>query len=245
MKIHFLTDLHTEFNPYSLATQDFDVLILGGDIGTKMNGLHFIRSLGINDKPILYICGNHEYYGTALPHLTNKIRKATEGTNIHYLENDEFIHDGVRFLGCTMWTDYTLQGNPILSQMVAQMKMSDYKYIRVSPAFRRVMPGDLSKENRSSIRWLSSKLAEPFNGKTVVLTHHAPSIRSLEHNDELAPCYASNLEHLMVPSVNLWLHGHTHFPVDYVVNETRVLSNPRGYAENGVTGFRNQLIVEM
>lgn len=78
-------------------------------------------------------------------------------------------------------------------------------------------------------------LAEPFDGTTVVVMHHAPSLRSLSlqhsNNRALDPAYASDLENLMVgaSAPELWLHGHIHDSKDYVAGNTRIVSNPKGY----------------
>jgi Icc-related predicted phosphoesterase len=85
--------------------------------------------------------------------------------------------------------------------------------------------------------WLERKLAEPHAGPTVVVTHHAPSRRSVHPRFDGSPlnaCFVSDLEHLLDGRACLWIHGHTHDSFDYVVGGTRVVCNPRGYAKNGV-----------
>jgi hypothetical protein len=71
-----------------------------------------------------------------------------------------------------------------------------------------------------------------------VVTHHAPSPASIHPRFAASPlnaCFVSNAEHLLDGDrVRLWIHGHTHDSFDYVVNGTRVVCNPRGYAKNGV-----------
>jgi hypothetical protein len=81
-------------------------------------------------------------------------------------------------------------------------------------------------------RWLAQRLAEPFAGSTVVVTHHLPHRQSIHPKyagTRFNPCFASDLDHLVRAPVVLWVHGHTHESLDYVVNGTRVVCNPRGY----------------
>ena len=86
--------------------------------------------------------------------------------------------------------------------------------------------------------WLEARLATPFSGPTVVVTHHAPSPRSIHPRFAGLPlnvCFVSDTEHLLEGRrVALWIHGHTHDSFDYVANGTRVVCNPRGYAKNGI-----------
>jgi Icc-related predicted phosphoesterase len=100
--------------------------------------------------------------------------------------------------------------------------------------------------------WLGQALATPHAGPTVVITHHAPSPRSIHPRFEesiLNACFVSDLEHLLGQErVELWIHGHTHDSFDYRVNGTRVLCNPRGYARDGVNenaSFNPGLTIEV
>lgn len=249
MKIYVLSDLHTEFSNFELKTQDYDILVLAGDIGVGVNGAKWIKSLNI-DKPVIYISGNHEIYRNAVPTIFNKIKKNLSNTNIHFLENEEFIYNEVRFLGCTLWTDFNLTGNPN-SQFIASYSMNDYYKIRKAPSYKKLKPYDTAVFHSESVKWLKEKLETPFDGKTIVVTHHAPSERSLEKIDKISPCYASNLEYMMGEKIDLWIHGHTHFIADYNINGTRIISNSRGYVtpgslmENGVHGFKDDLVIEV
>lgn len=152
------------------------------------------------------------------------------------LENTKRIYEGVHFLGCTLWTDFNLfgEGASVLARMDAQTKMNDYRVIRVSDRYRRLRPDDTHYYFQQSLSFLKRELAEPFDGPTVVITHHAPSMRSISQRyrmDPLTPAYASNLDDLMGPHINLWIHGHVHHSNDDDCHGTRVVSNPRGYQE--------------
>ena len=110
--------------------------------------------------------------------------------------------------------------------------MNDYKTIRFGPNYRRLLPSDTLQMHEKTVSFLKEQLAQPFDGKTVVITHHAPSMLSVApqyKNDNLSPSFASDLEHIMGEPIFLWVHGHVHNCNDYEINGTRVVSNPRGY----------------
>ena len=100
-----------------------------------------------------------------------------------------------------------------------------------------------------SALFLPGSASAPFAGPTVVVTHHAPSIRSIDplfQGDPVSAAYASNLESLMGRErVVLWVHGHTHRSTHYEVKGTQVVSNQRGYPEQRHTGFNPGLVVEV
>jgi hypothetical protein len=127
--------------------------------------------------------------------------------------------------------------------------MNDYRRIRVSPAFSKLRPRDILQIHEQSRQWLQAALAEPFDGRTVVITHHAPLARSLpEHRrtDPLSVAYASDLTALIKGGeIDLWIHGHTHHCVDYMLGRTRILSNQRGYVDEQAPGFRPDLVIEI
>jgi Icc-related predicted phosphoesterase len=114
--------------------------------------------------------------------------------------------------------------------------MNDFKFIQHGNDHRRLQPEDTTLLFESTLLHLKESLKKTYTGKTVVLTHHAPSIQSVSEryiHDVLTPAFASNLEALMDKSISLWVHGHVHNSNDYIVNGTRVVSNPRGYQPEG------------
>lgn len=249
MKLHVLSDLHTEFEAFAIPKTDADVLVLAGDIGTKLSGLEQV--LRISKIPVVYVAGNHEYYGAAIPKLTAELQDLARGSQVHFLENDEFIFQDVRFLGCTLWTDFSILGpeNRALAMWEAQQKMADYRLIRLSPKFNRLRPIDTAGFHFASLKWLKQQLEKPFDGPTVVVTHHAPSAKSFNpkyQSDLLSAAFASNLEPLMDGfKVDLWIYGHTHHNTDFTQGSTRILSNQRGYPGERVLGFDPNLVLEL
>lgn len=244
MKIHLLSDLHNEFEVYEPARLDADVVVLAGDIDVKQRAIAWARR---NFKcPVLYVPGNHEFYRGQLGNTLQKLR-ALQGDHVHVLDCDDIVLDGVRFLGATGWTDYKALGDPATAARTAQNSMTDFKQIRTA-SYHRVKPNDFADLAFATYAWLEEKLATPFAGPTVVISHHAPSLRSLKTNPHaggpLDAAYANSWESLLRSPVTLWLHGHIHTAMDYEINSVRVVANPRGYPAEE-TGFDPLLLIEI
>ncbi len=248
MKIHVLSDLHTEFAPFRPPQTGADVVVLAGDTATGTEGIRLAREW-FPGQSVLYVAGNHEFYRESTPRLQRKLAQAARADGIHYLENRDVVIGGVRFLGCTLWTDFELFGERQVSMAAAQAAMNDFRLIRVDPEYRRFRPADARVSHLISLDWLVRMLETPFDGPTVVVTHHAPSLRSVNppyREHPATPAYASDLEYLLDGRVDAWIHGHTHVCLDYEVGGTRVVSNQRGYAEvDEVDGFDPELVVEV
>ncbi|MEH6486711.1 MULTISPECIES: metallophosphoesterase [Pseudomonas] len=245
MRIHLLSDLHNEFSPFSPQMLNADVVVLAGDIDVKARGVAWAKQAF--SGPVLYVPGNHEFYGGHLTHTLAKMR-AAQDERVRVLDRDELIVSGLRFLGATMWTDFEATGNPPIASLKAQNGMNDFRHIRTAN-YRRIRPADLVEQSAKTREWLRVKLAEPFDGRTVVITHHAPTLRSLEGHPHagghMDAAYANRWEDLMgSDQVDLWVHGHSHLAVDYEVAGTRVVCNPRGYPGEK-TGFDAGLVITL
>jgi predicted phosphodiesterase len=259
MQAAILSDLHLEFEPFTppLELRRADLVILAGDIHNGVPALHWARR-SFPDQPILQIAGNHEFFGGCWQSLLPEMREAARALDIHFLENDAVVIDGVQFLGATLWTDFELlarPGRPVQlsaadAKVLMQRRMVDYSLIRwrssKSPgeataagsasdpdgAGERVFrPDDSLTLHLSSRHWLEEKLALPFEGLRVVVSHHLPSWRSVAPAFARAAsnaAFASDLDAMFGP-VALWVHGHTHNSFDYRAGATRVVANPRGY----------------
>ena len=244
MRIHLLSDLHNEFSPFTPEVMDADVVILAGDIDLKSRGVAWAEKTF--SCPVLYVPGNHEFYGGHLTRTLEKMR-AAQGAHVRVLDRDEVVIGGVRFLGATMWTDFSSTGSQPIAALAAQTSMNDFKVIRTAD-FRKIRPADLIKESVATRDWLRAKFAESFDGPTVVITHHAPSMRSLVDNpysgNHLDAAFANAWDDLMGDHVALWVHGHSHTAADYQIEGTRVVCNPRGYPDEE-TGFDPSLVIEV
>jgi predicted phosphodiesterase len=249
MRLHILSDLHEEFGRTNIAPADADMVILAGDISVGLKGVEVAKRIAAG-RPLIYVAGNHEYYGGAIPHLTEKLRTACATAKIHFLEREAVVINGVRFLGCTLWTDFRLLGSSmvIASALACVATLNDFKKIRISPEFRGFTPKDASIEHTISVSWLRRKL-EAKTLPTVVITHHAPlqqCIHQSQRDSLISGAYASDLSDLIQrQGPHLWVYGHTHVPADFVIGSTRVISNPRGYPDAKIAGFDAGKIVEV
>lgn len=263
MKIHAVNDLHLEISlwmPTPSTVVAADLVVLAGDIGRHTHGLEWART-AFADKRIVYVAGNHEFYFADMRGLAAQMRKAALDLGIDFLDNGEVVVGGMRFLGCTLWTDFALfeeEERNARAMEEAGTKMGDFRHIM---AGRRdggygknklipFTPAMSRKRHLASRAWLEGELARPHDGPTVVVTHHAPSARSLSYQEPswlLDAAYASDLDHLMgEEQVRLWGHGHTHLATDYELKGTRVVSNPRGYVPGEVVGeFKPELVVRI
>lgn len=243
MKIHVLSDLHLEFSDYEVQVLDADVIILAGDINIGLKGLKWATKLLKKTRAhIIYLAGNHEFYRHEINDMRRKLKfYSTQIDDIdieqrlHFLDVDEVVIDGVRFLGATLWTDFNLFGESMQKECMleGEQNLNDFKLIEIGEGKFRA--SDSIELNSKSVTWLTEKLNTKFEGKTVVVTHHLPSKLSVSERYQdnlLSACFASNLEHLLGYS-DLWIHGHTHDSFDYVKNGTRVVCNPRGYHQYG------------
>ena len=235
------------FGPFHLSEVEADLVILAGDVHTKLNGIRWIRD-NIPKTPVIYLAGNHEYYGEKLPRLLDKIRKEAAGTNVHLLENESIELGGFRFFGATLWTDMGLHGDHHIGCLEA-LQMNDYKRIRSSLDYRKLRPVDTRVMHYASVHQIEQFLKSGNSRRSVVITHHAPTILSLpEHRrTELISCaYASHLDSLIeAHEPLLWIHGHIHHSQDYRLARTRILSNPRAYINDPNPNFNSSLIIDL
>ena len=248
MRLHVLSDLHLEFAPFRLPKVDSDVVVLAGDVHTGRNALSWIRATFPN-KPVIYVLGNHEFYGHKIPTLTHELRDLTKGTNIHVLENDQLDLGEIVFLGATLWTDFKLDGDVILAGVAAVTNIADFQQIRMVPSGEPFRPPDARRLHAESMQWLVEQTAALRGRKVVVVTHSAPSPQSIPpryRNSPLNPAFASNLEpFIKASSVSLWIHGHIHETADYEVGSTRIVANPRGYPGEPVRNFNPALVIDI
>lgn len=250
MKLLVLADLHNEFSDFHPADADADVVVLAGDIDVGVNGPIWARE-SWPDKQIVYVPGNHEHYSREYFKTLGQLRETASAHGILLLENGEAAINGVRFLGATMWTDFECFGSEKKAAVMEEgrRQLNDFKLIQFGE-LGTFTPEHSIDLHQQSLAWLIRKLDEPFEGRTVVVTHHLPSKRSVAERfaeSPLSACFASNLDKLF-GKMALWVHGHTHDNFDYVANGTRVVCNPRGYvtyrgAENA--RFNPMMIVEV
>ena len=271
MKLHILSDLHLEFCPFTPPPTEAGVVILAGDIHVSTHGFGWARAM-FPQQEIVYVAGNHEFYRYDWDGHLLAMRAEAKRHRMHFLEDDAVVIGGVRFLGTTLWTDFDFFGEQMrpsamracvqyladFSQIHAKVAVSDADAAATTATAAARVQTDLTGTTHSTSRlltpaqvrarhlasraWLEQQLATPFDGKTVVVTHHLPAQQSvaLRYRDDLSSAgFASRLESLMGQSA-LWIHGHTHDRFDYKIKKTRVICNPRGYCSGDGARIENR-----
>ena len=287
MKIRQLSDLHLETGPFTYEDQGEDVVVLAGDIGVGTQGIEFAKTIPKPVVYVAgnHEHWNADIYENIKA--MQAVAKGSnvhflENDEVSITLNNETV----RLLGCTLWTDFGkshCENNPssagttdemqLTLMNIALRRMNDYSKIKakkwwtnanekrlkkkfnfVSNSFNPLIAFDMHTKSRA---WLTSKLNEACTHKTVVVTHHAPSYKSLLEADMInenmldqknwigyrndlynlnrVAAYASDLEDLLQLRADLWMHGHTHARIEYVRGLTRVSCNPRGYHTKPLT----------
>lgn len=261
MRIALYSDLHLEMvvnRKGALAWEppvlDVDVVILAGDIGSHTHGIEWAATAfqkWPTSPEIVYVVGNHEYYGAHIHGLTTEMRKVAGRLGIHLLENGVIELAGVRILGSTLWSDFQLYGNErsINSTQAARNYISDYSTIYGTDQ-KFIEPCDTIQLHGAARAFLKHELPKPFNGETVVVTHFAPHRGCVEarfDGGSLTPYFTVDMGPLMEEhQPALWVFGHTHHNVDFVAEGgCRVISNQRGYPHEPSQGFRDDLVIEV
>ena len=251
MKLLLLSDLHLELSNLALPEGiDFDVAVLAGDIvwpGVQLRDWLQRTPALRRARAVVAVSGNHEHFDRVLQHEAAAMQQAARACvapPLHLLDCAELQLDGVRFLGCTLWTDFELRidtpDGPMSDRergiATASRVMADYRTIgwcdAPGAAPRPLTPHDTVRLHRQQRQWLQDRLAEPFAGPTVVVTHHGPHRQSLAPRfagDWVSTAYVSELPASFFEVPVLWVHGHTHTSHDYRVGHCRVVCNPRGY----------------
>ena len=239
MRLQILSDLHLSGGAPPIPATGADVIVLAGDVARPAEAIAWASSLA---TPVLYVPGNHEFYGSSIDGTLRELRTRSRRTNVRVLDDDELVLDGVRFLGSTLWTDFLLDGDGEMrtaAMAEACRFVRDFSRIRAADGDDALFtPGDAAARHARHAAWLESRLACRHDGPTVVVTHHAPSRRSIHPRyagSLLNACFVSDAARLAGGDrASLWIHGHTHDSFDYDLAGTRVVCNPRGYAKDGV-----------
>jgi predicted phosphodiesterase len=244
MRIAVYSDLHREVSPFQPPHLDTDVVVLAGDIDNGARGVQWAKDAF--DRPVLYVAGNHEYYDGEYYEVQRALALAAHGSRVHVLDCGERIFGTTRFLGCCLWTDYSLVSPDRRAEAIERSRRHNPDHFAIRHGGGPFAPEhaiQLCARHRS---WLESKLAEPHPGPTVVITHFGPhpgSIAPKFQSDPANPGFIVPLEPLMGKAA-LWIHGHTHSAFDYRVAGTRIVCNARGYPDE-TTGFVADRVVEL
>lgn len=258
MRIQVLSDLHLEagWSPADAAREralhiddvGADVIVLAGDTAEGAEGVAWAARQWPH-TPVVYVLGNHDPALSSIDETLADCRMAAAGTTVHVLERESITIGGVRILGATLWTDFLLHGDTWATEARATAARSapEYRSAR-GPGGGRLTPSDTVRLHEETVRWLETELATEDPARTVVVSHHAPSPRSLHPGwqaDLMSAEFASDLTPLIeryAPAA--WIHGHVHAALDYRIRATRVLCNAAG-SPGQATGWDPACCIEI
>lgn len=253
LKVGYVSDLHLEFQkaPNFSKEEGGDVLILAGDIITaavldpKRTDKDAVRSVAAMKKLktelldkytyVYYVMGNHEHYRftfeETLPALYDRFNDLGI-KNVIIFDDDTWTMQGVQFMGSSLWSDF-MKEDPN-SMLAAWEGMNDYRIIASKENYGTITPEFILNKHKGHRDYIKDELKKYPNDKTVVITHHGPTMKSLnkKHSGNMLDgAYCSDLSNIMLdnPQIKYWVHGHTHDHLDYMVGECNVLANQRGY----------------
>ncbi|HDY84528.1 hypothetical protein LCGC14_0997380 [marine sediment metagenome] len=256
LRVALISDIHNEYLRRSnnlpdlhIGDQKIDVIVLAGDIDTQGFGAHWaVRQSELFNVPVIYVLGNHEFYDASEEvSALEQIREITHSTNVHVLDCESVVIKGCRFIGATMWTDFNLLGAHKKARVLQQVlwNMNDFEQIALyAHDNRKVTPNDMMQWFKHSISYIKTELEQPFDGKTIVVTHHAPSALCMPAGyeyDLLSAAYANNLDELIEQlGPNAWFYGHIHHAKSQRIGRTLVMNHPAGYPGNqyGVVSYK-------
>lgn len=271
MRAWIISDIHWHPMEYRWREpvripQDADVCICAGDIADNISdSIVYLRREIEPHMPVVVVLGNHDYFGSSIDFALEEARRQIEGTRIHLLENQTFEIGGCRIVGATLWTDFAVsvggdENVPVLTRQrkafgLVPCLMLDYQEIYRSDQRQPGETGlitiqEILARHHESRSHIARELVKPFEGRTIVLTHHAPLMQSMDptfFGDASNAAFASDLSDLITRGKpSLWIHGHIHKFRDYVFGETRVVCHPRGMMrERETSGFRPDFVIEL
>lgn len=257
MKLRILSDIHCDINGFRDTTFDFgeDFVICCGDI----SGDRFSTEFWINKniKQGIVVGGNHlgyqevsenkqDSFNLSIKYLQNKFKD-----KIYFLENQSITIDNVIFIGCILFTDFELYNQKSECELIASKSLNDFIYVKLlkSGKLVRIQTTDQIRMHNKSKKYIETICKENPDKKIVVITHHAPSLKSIPEqykDDYLSASFASNLEELIAKydNLKLWCHGHIHNNVDYNLYGTRIVANPLGYPGENPKFIKNGIVVD-
>jgi len=211
---------------------------------------NFLDRCSKNFPHIIYVAGNHEFYHGKWYATIDYLREeCSHWANIYFLEKDVKVIDGWAFLGCTLWTDLN-KGNPLTMHYVSGI-INDHRLIRNDKlGYTKLRAAHTMERHHEHVAWL--KATVPQYEKCVVVGHMGPTHKSIHpqyaHDIHVNGAYCSDLSEFILdhPNIKLWTQGHTHHAFEYMMGETLVACNPRGYeGHEPDSGWSKDYIIEL
>lgn len=236
MKLQIVSDLHREFgDPVVIENAGADVLILGGDITSSRNfksDVPFFEEMADQFEHVIYYLGNHEFYHGDFRDTPKMIKDGLcHINNLYLLNNEHVLLNGCAIWGGTLWTD--CNGQDKASVAAIERGLSDYRLIRNDG--KKLTVRDTIKAHKQALESLQIFLTSFPDFPCIVATHHSPSFRSVHprYKDDyhINGAFHSGLDNIMAryQNIPLWVHGHTHDSMKYMLYNTLVMANPAGY----------------
>jgi predicted phosphohydrolase len=244
-KLHVDDILPFLWQPPPLDTDFRTILVLAGDIWNRLHHLVYVTSSGDNwitllakrFRAVIFLHGNHDYWGNDLSSMDSDALKLVSDTcplNVHLLYNSHIDLDGFRFVGAPLWTDFQ-RGDPRVLMRWREMMKPDSMLIFCNDL--KITAEDVYRKHQESLLSIVDGLESmPNDMKAIVVTHMAPlrqSVHPRYHNyrdDLINPYYYSDLSEVILDHKPwMWIHGHMHHTDTYLFDETMVVLNAKGY----------------
>lgn len=250
MKIRVISDLHLDVNyNYPISYDDDIFTVICGDISSDLDELaYWVKT---NIKQGVFVAGNHEgYKGKPVQEVYESLSRMFPLTSsVSFLNNSKKTVQDITFVGATLWTDFKLRNMKPVDMINAQYIINDYKYCNVLED-KKIFPL-CSEHTLEMFNTSLSYIGSCKENNLVVVSHHAPSEKSIDPNYKdscVNAAFASNLQDFIAAhsNIHLWLHGHTHNACDYNIGQCRVINNPRGYVSYGESkSFNPNFMVDL
>ncbi len=244
MLFRLMSDLHNEFATYNyikLPTDKETCAIFAGDIDVGLDARRFLFRACQDFRKVVYVLGNHEFYHNEYHDVREgwrRIAAVDMPGNFVLLDDTVHVHDKIRLIGGTLWTD--MNRGDWFAKQACYNGMNDYEVGRFRHevhGIRALHPDDTIRAHMITRTFITEELRKPWDGKTIVVTHHLPHplcVNEIHKFSPLNPGYMVNMDEVIEQfDIDVWCHGHTHIPVDVTVHNTRILCNPRGYTHYG------------
>lgn len=246
MKIRIFSDLHIHRrNFFDYNYHNEDLIIAAGDIGEGMDGVRMLEAITPAGVPVLYVPGNHEYYGYNYYKLNDQFREHNAGGESHVkvLLNEVYETDTVLFAGSTLWTDFDVYGTQAYSADRWAYGLNDSRYIRTDNG--GLEASDVISWNHEALKFLDGVKSDK---RMILITHYCPEKSSHPQwaGSNLNPGFITKIPAHIHNKFYMHIHGHTHDSMDYKLeNGPYVVCNPKGYSGENTRGFVPNLVVEV
>ncbi|WP_082069918.1 metallophosphoesterase [Bradyrhizobium sp. LTSP885] len=253
MRIHYMSDLHLEAQGFRGRMPEGDVLVIAGDLchadcfeadaadGYKIKQrervMRMIDAALKNFAHVLLVAGNHEHYGSIFDETVPKLRRALPGVTV--LDNETIEIGQVRFFGTTLWSDY--DDRSVACMDAVRKRCGEFFFVKMraqdqagQETLRKFRPEDALAALDTALENLRGCLAQAKGRPTVIITHHAPSLKGLNPHyavDAMSGTYASDLDAMIqgLENVPAWIHGHTHIRRVYKIGGVQIRTDARGF----------------